>query len=244
MAEFKNSVIFEVSDYFQEFSSYSKTLFEPFSILENRDDGMPPHFQVYSCLISDSDEKELVFSKIKTLTHLFFGTLRLIASRSPFGGIKDYKNFLVKNVLIDNVPIPLPLFDEVPFYNFVDIGKTNNYDDNSGYLLHKIIDRCLMDVDIFNILLISSDRFDYIDMYKIYEILKKSCPKNILDSYKADLDRLTCSANNFTATGFASRHANYDSNPDQVRAIQSKFISIDDSRELFKSIFTNFIKIL
>ncbi|MBT4791253.1 MAG: hypothetical protein HON90_06760 [Halobacteriovoraceae bacterium] len=63
-------------------------------------------------------------------------------------------------------------------------------------------------------------------------------------AYKADLDRFTCSANNFTATGFASRHANYDSNPDQVRAIQSKFISIDDSRELFKSIFTNFIKIL
>lgn len=244
MTNFVNSIFFEIGNYFNELDSFSRVSFLPFQVFNNGDDSVPLHFQIYSSLISDLDRDELIFSKIKTLTSLFFGALRLTAHKDFFGNLPKYQNFRINHIYKDDVTLKLPDFAEIPICNLVDKALDTEYIEGSGYLVQDILNRCLKDMDLFCILLIASDRFDYSDLYKIREIMMKKLSRDLQKKYKRDFSRFCCSANNFTVTGFAARHAKGVVDLTQIDNTQENFMNLSESRELFRNVFSDYIKII
>lgn len=231
------NITFEITEFNREYFNLSRTVFEPFSVTNEGVDG-PDYYLISSSLISEQDNDQVLFSKIKSLTHFFIGALRITAQTDSFGNISTFPNFQIKSVYKNENAIPLPNFEEVAFLDLTHSNSGINYDDKSGHYIHKVLDRSLKDRDIFNILLICSDRFDYVDLYKVHEILKTKNISTILKKYSSQIQDFTYSANNFSATGFASRHG-----PNNKGAVSSKrkFISLGDSRQLFRDIFKDYM---
>ncbi len=212
------------SRFFPEFSIYS----------HDQQDHLAEVYRVRSNLLNDSDSEDVVKSKIKTLCHLFRGAIFLINREHSMQEFTAHQIFLGEGCAqyIDSETsftndFSLPKYDN-DFCQLIDLNTTINF------YLHL----AFRDGEFFRCLLFASDRFDYIDLYRIMECIKNTNENRVLRDFKDDLDKFTCSANNFTATGFASRHATGSKDI----GVQKRFISLSDSRNLFKKIIAGFAK--
>ncbi len=232
--EYNNTISFSIEARRPLLEGLQESFFPEFSVYgHDPQDHLPDIYRVRSSLLSDSDCEEITKSKVKTLCQLFRGALFLLNEDYAPSLCKQCEIFLLgkKITLINNYEVPftdefvLPIYDDNTF-QIIDLRSSLNI-----YLY-----LALRDVEFLRCLLFASDRFDYIDMYRIKEVINSTNEKSVLRPFETELDKFTCSANNFTATGFASRHGT-GSKDDGVK---KRFISLTDSRALFMKIIADF----
>lgn len=196
----------------------------------NEDEQHGESYLVKSNLLDDKDSNEILFSKIKTLSHFFLGACNVVKQNS----ISELPYW--SDIYRNGAKVTPSSYKEIPFYGDF---KTPKYTKSevSKFTNDRILQYlalALRDEIFARILLFASDRYEYIEMYKILDTVKSTPEAQILTKHTSQLDCFGYTSNNFTASGFASRHGKA-----YGKTAQNKFISINDSRILFESIISD-----
>lgn len=218
--------------------SLSHKYFPEFNIAnEVVHDHLGDNFVIRTSLIKPNYEHARVCSIIKTLTHLFRGAAFLSEvsySENEFMVHELYE----RNKKIDfnyaATPFTADLELEELSQDQKDVLDLKTYINFYLYL-------ALRDMAMFKVLMFCSDRFDFVDLYKVRDTLNHEEDKmelKFLEPFKSELNKFGFMSNNFSATGFASRHGN--SKTENQKDIDKNFISLEDSRKLFVKIVREF----